>query len=168
MEDPVGKAPKLLDQTRACLRTKHYSLRTGGAYVDWVRRFVFFHQKRHPREQSPLEIQVFLTHLAVDRHASPSTQNQAKSALLFLYREVLQVDLPWLKETVQANQTPRLPVVLILGEVRTLLGQMDGVMLLVTRLLYGTGMRFIEVLCLRVKDIGFAAGDRLEPSTKGL
>jgi len=167
MEAPEGKAPKLLDQMRACLRAKHYSLRTEGAYVDWVRRFVFFHQKRHPRELGPLEIQTFLTHLAVDRHVSPSTQNQAKSALLFLYREVLQVELPWLKEIVQAKQTPRLPVVLTLGEVRTLLDQMDGVMLLVTRLLYGTGMRFMEVLCLRVKDIGFEEREILVRSGKG-
>lgn len=110
MEGSQSKAPKLLDQLRGCLRAKHYSIRTEEAYADWVRRYVFFHQKRHPREMGPGEIQAFLTHLAVDRHVSPSTQNQAKSALLFLYREVLQVELPWLKEIVQAKQNPRLPV----------------------------------------------------------
>jgi integron integrase len=150
-----GKSPRLLDQLRGCARAKHYSLRTEEAYVDWVRRFVFFHKKRHPQDMGASEIQTFLTHLAVERHVSPSTQNQAKSALLFLYREVLQVELPWLNEIVQAKHSPRLPVVLTPSEVRALLDQMEGVMLLVTRLLYGTGVRLMEALSLRVKDVDF-------------
>ena len=155
MEPQDGRAPRLLDQVRGCLRARHYRLRTEEAYADWVRRYVVFHGKRHPRDMGPEEVQAFLTHLAVERHVSASTQNQAKSALLFLYREVLQVELPWLKEVVQAKQSPRRPVVLTLAEVRSLLAQMDGVMLLVARLLYGTGMRLMEGLRLRVKDLDF-------------
>lgn len=162
-----GRAPRLLDRLRACLRARHYSLRTEGAYADWVRRYVLFHGKRHPQDMGPAEIQAFLTYLAVERHVSPSTQNQAKSALLFLYRDVLQVDLPWLKEIVQAKQNPRLPVVLTQGEVRAVLDQMEGVMLLVARTLYGTGMRLMEVLCLRVKDVDFERREIVVRSGKG-
>ena len=166
--EPVeGRAPKLLDRLRGCLRARHYSLRTEEAYADWVRRYVLFHGKRHPRDMGPVEIQAFLTHLAVDRHVSPSTQNQAKSALLFLYREVLRVELPWLKEIVQAKQNPRLPVVLTQGEVRSVLDQMEGVMLLVARMLYGTGMRLMEVLSLRVKDVDFERREVVVRSGKG-
>jgi len=149
------QAPRLLDQLRGCLRVRNYSLRTEDAYVDWVRRFILFHGKRHPRELGAGEVRAFLTHLAVDRRVAPSTQNQAKAALLFLYRHLLNVELPWLTEVVQAKGAPRLPVVLTVGEVRTLLDQMDGVMALVARLLYGTGMRLMEGLRLRVKDIDF-------------
>lgn len=147
--------PRLLDQVRACIRAKHYSLRTEEAYVDWIRRFILFHAKRHPRGMALAEIQAFLTYLAVERHVSASTQNQAKAALLFLYSEVLQVELPWLSGIVQAKQSPRLPVVLTPGEVRALLDQMEGVLRLVARLLYGTGMRLMEALRLRVKDVDF-------------
>jgi integron integrase len=147
--------PKLLEQLRVCLRVRHYSLRTEESYVDWVRRFILFHGKRHPREMGAPEVQVFLSDLAVARRVSPSTQNQAKAALLFLYRELLEVDLPWLAEVVQAKRQPRLPVVLTPGEVRTLLDQMEGGMALVAQVLYGTGMRLMEGLRLRVKDVEF-------------
>jgi len=155
MEGGDGQPPKFLDQLRVCLRVRHYSLRTEDAYVDWVRRFILFHGKRHPQEMGAPEVQAFLSHLAVDRRVSPSTQNQAKSDLLFLYRELLAVDLPWLSEVVQAKRQMRLPVVLTPGEVRTLLDQLEGGMALVVQVLYGTGMRLMEGLRLRVKDVEF-------------
>lgn len=159
MEGPEGQPPRLLEQMRDSLRVRHYSLRTEEAYLDWTRRFILFHDKRHPKEIDAAEVQAFLTHLAVERNVSPSTQNQAKAALLYLYRDVLHFDLPWLSEVIQAKRNARLPVVLTQSEVRTLLGQMDGVMGLVARLLYGTGLRLMEGLRLRVKDIDF---ERLE------
>jgi len=155
MEALEPQAPRLLDQLRESLRVRHYSLRTEAAYVDWVRRFILFHGKRHPREMGKAEIQAFLSHLAVDRAVSASTQNQAKAALLFLYRHLLNIELPWLSEVVQAKRQHRLPVVLSVGEVRLLFDQMEGVMALVARLLYGTGMRLMEGLRLRVKDLDF-------------
>jgi integron integrase len=159
--------PKLLDQLRGCLRALHYSLRTEEVYVEWVRRFILFHGKQHPKDLGPTDVQAFLTHLAVDRRVSASTQNQAKSALLFLYGKLLDVKLPWLGEVVHAKPSHRLPVVLTPGEVRTLLDQMDGVMLLVARMLYGTGMRLMEALRLRVKDLDFDQHQVLIRSGKG-
>lgn len=149
--------PRLLDRLREVLRVRHYSLRTEGAYVDWVRRFILFHGKKHPLEMGPAEVESFLTHLAVARKVSASTQNQAKAAILFLYRHVLEVELPWLDEVVQARERRRLPVVLTQGEVRTLLDQMDGTMGMLAALLYGTGLRLMEGLRLRVKDLDFHA-----------
>jgi len=146
---------------------RRYSLRTEDAYVDWVRRFILFHGKRHPRELGAAEVQAFLSHLAVDRLVSPSTQNQAKSALLFLYRHVLDVDLPWLGEVVQARRQPRLPVVLTPDEVRILFDQMEGGMGLVARVLYGTGMRLMEGLRLRVKDVEFERREIVVRDGKG-
>jgi len=159
--EPLKSAsePRLLDLVREAIRVRHMSLRTETAYVDWVRRFILHHGKRHPRDMGAEEAAAFLTHLAVERRVSASTQNQAKAALLFLYREVLGTELPWLSELVQAKRSGRLPVVLTPGEVRTLLDQMDGQMALVARLLYGTGMRVLEGLRLRVKDVDF---ERLE------
>jgi integron integrase len=145
--------PRLLDRVRAEIRTRHYSLRTEQAYVDWARRFILFHGKRHPQDMGPTEVAAFLTHLAVERHVSASTQNQAKSALLFLYQRVLQVDLPWLEEVITARSHRKLPVVLTPTEVRALLHEMSGTMGLVASLLYGTGMRLLEGLRLRVKDV---------------
>jgi len=150
-----GQCPRLLDQLRDALRVRHFSLRTEEAYVDWVRRFILFHGKRHPQELGVSEIQAFLTHLAVDRGVAPSTQNQAKASLLFLYRHLLEIELPWLSEVIQAKRQQRLPVVLTVGEVRMLFDQLEGVMALVARLLYGTGMRLMEGLRLRVKDVDF-------------
>ena len=159
--------PKLLEQLRESVRVRHYSLRTEDAYFDWARRFILFHGKRHPKDMGAPEVQAFLTHLAVERHVSPSTQNQAKAALLFLYRHVLNVDLPWLSEVIQAKRSPRLPVVLNPGEVRVLLDQMEGVMALVARLLYGTGMRLMEGLRLRVKDVDFERREIIVRDGKG-
>ena len=153
---PPIQPPKLLDRMRDHLRTRHYSIRTEQAYLDWARRFILYHNKRHPQEMGAPEVEAFLTHLAVDRQVSASTQNQAKAAILYLYKQVLAIDLPWLDEVVQAKRPQRLPVVLTPSEVRELLIHMDnGTMGLITRLLYGTGMRLMEALRLRVKDVEF-------------
>ncbi len=134
---------------------RHYSIRTEDAYADWARRFILFHGKRHPLELGAAEVAAFLTYLAVQRNVAASTQNQAKSALLFLYRVVLGVQLPWLDEVVGAKSARRLPVVLTPSQVRALLHELNGTMGLVASLLYGTGMRLLEGLRLRVKDIDF-------------
>jgi integron integrase len=160
-------SPKLLDRVRAEIRLRHYSLRTEQSYVDWARRFILFHHKRHPAEMGAAEIRDFLSHLAVDRHVSASTQNQAKSALLFLYREVLKVELPWLDEVVVAKSAKRLPVVLTQVEVRALLNEMSGTMGLIAGLLYGTGMRLLEGLRLRVKDVEFSRREIIVREGKG-
>lgn len=149
------RPPRLLDQLRSEIRVRHLSLSTEEAYADWVRRFILFHGKRHPKDMGVKEVETFLSHLAVTRKVSGSTQNQAKSALLFLYRHVLRVALPWLEEVVQAKAARRLPVVLTTREVGLLLEAMDGTTGLVAQLLYGTGMRLMEGLRLRVKDIDF-------------
>jgi integron integrase len=150
-----GGSPRLLDRVRSALRVRHYSLRTETVYVDWVRRFILFHGKRHPGEMGAEEIQAFLSFLAVERHVSASTQNQAKAALLFLYEHVLEMDLPWLKGVIQAKTPRRLPVVLTPMEVQRLLGRIEGVSGLIAKVLYGTGMRLMEGLRLRVKDVDF-------------
>jgi site-specific recombinase XerD len=152
---PHGGAakPYLLDQVREKLRYRHYSLRTERAYVDWIRRFILFHQKRHPTEMGAVEIEAFLTHLAIERHVSASTQNQALSALLFLYKEVLQVELPWLGTMERAKKPQRLPTVLTVREVNAVLGKLAGTIGLMERLLYGTGMRLMECVRLRVKQV---------------
>ena len=159
--------PRLLDRLREAIRLRHYSIRTEAAYVDWVRRFIRFHAKRHPREMGAAEVEAFLTHLAVERGVAPSTQNQAKSALLFLYRVVLQVQLPWLDEIVAAKDKRRLPVVLTPVEVRALLNERSGTMGLVASLLYGTGMRLLEGLRLRVKDVEFERRELIVRYGKG-
>jgi integron integrase len=133
----------------------HYAYRTEEAYVDWVRRFILFHGKKHPRDMGPKEVADFLSHLAVARNVSASTQNQAKAALLFLYRHVLGTQLPWVDDVVIAKVPQRLPVVLTAREVRSLLHELNGTTALVASLLYGTGMRLMEGLRLRVKDIDF-------------
>ncbi|MFP5381880.1 MAG: integron integrase [Gammaproteobacteria bacterium] len=161
------QSPRLLDRLRAAIRVRHYSIRTEEAYVDWARRYVLFHGKRHPKEMGPAELTAFLTHLATERGVSASTQNQAKSALLFLYREVLGQELPWLDEVVAAKPGKRLPVVLTQTEVRRLLGATSGTMGLVTTLLYGTGMRLLEGLRLRVKDVEFTRRETIVREGKG-
>jgi integron integrase len=152
---PIGP-PKLLDRVRAALRARHYSRRTEASYVAWVRRFVLFHGKRHPSEMSGPEVGEFLSSLATERNVSASTQNQALAALLFLYRHVLEVDLPWLEDVVRARRPLRLPTVLTRGEVAQVLDAMDGVPRLVAIMLYGAGLRLLECLQLRVKDVDFA------------
>src|SRR3990172_2384873 len=146
---------RLLDQVRDKIRAKHYSIRTEEAYLHWVKRFILFHRKRHPRDLGAKEVEAFLSHSAVARKVSASTQNQAKSALLFLYKEVLQVDLPWLTDIVSAKRPTRLPVVLTQSEVAELLAHTSGTSGLILRMVYGTGMRIMECMRLRVKDIDF-------------
>jgi len=152
---------------REALRVRHYSIRTERAYVDWVRRFIRFHDRRHPARLGAVEVQAFLTHLAVERSVASPTQNQAKAALLFLYREVLGLQLPWLDEIVGAKLSRHLPVVLTPSEVRALLGQLSGTMELVAALLYGTGARLLEALRLRVKDVEFERREILIRDGKG-
>lgn len=159
--------PKLLDRLRAEIRLRHYSIRTEEAYVDWARRFILFHGKRHPQEMGADEVSAFLSYLASERNVSASTQNQAKSALLFLYREVLGIELPWLDEVVAAKAVRRLPVVLTPTEARRLLNAMSGTMGLVASLLYGTGMRLLEGLRLQVKDIEFERREIIVREGKG-
>jgi integron integrase len=157
----------LLDQLRAKIRYKHYSLRTEQAYVDWVRRFAEFNRGRNPQSLSASDAERFLTHLAVDLHVSSSTQNQAQSALLFLSREVLSRDLRWLDGVVRAKSPVRLPVVLTQSEIAKLLAAMMGTHRLLGELLYGSGMRIMEALRLRVKDIDFGRSEILIRDGKG-
>lgn len=161
------KAPKLLDQIRARARVLHYSIRTEYSYADWARRFILFHGKRHPKDLGAQHVEEFLTHLAVERNVSASTQNQAKSALLFLYKQVLGIELPWMEEIVQARPSRRLPVVLTPREVRELTQHLNGTMHLIVTLLYGTGMRLLEGLRLRVKDIEFERREIIVREGKG-
>ncbi|MDP1605317.1 MAG: integron integrase [Rhodocyclaceae bacterium] len=149
------------------MRVKHYSIRTETQYVHWIKRFILFHDKRHPREMGAPEVEAFLTDLAVVGGVSASTQNQALSALLFLYREVLEVQLPWLDNVTRAKPSRRLPVVLTPAEVRAVLGRMEGVHGLMGRLLYGTGMRLMECVRLRVKDVDFGCNEILIRDGKG-
>jgi integron integrase len=151
----MANSPKLLDQVRDKIRTMHYSIRTETAYTDWIKRFILFHDKRHPSKMGGVEVEAFLSHLAVKGKVSASTQNQAKSAILFLYRHVLESDLPWLEGVVQAKQPERLPVVLTETEVRRVMGKLRGSHWLLASLIYGAGMRLMEALRLRVKDVEF-------------
>ena len=159
--------PKLLDVVRDKIRVKHYSIRTENQYLQWVRRYILFHNKRHPREMGGKEVEVFLSHLATEGNVSASTQNQALSALLFLYREVLQQDLPWMNDVIRAKKPQRLPVVLSKAEVMKILGVMQGAHGLIARLLYGTGMRIMECCRLRVQDIDFDRGEVMIRDGKG-
>jgi integron integrase len=169
MSDTLNQThpPKLLDQVSARLRVKHYSLRTEKSYLDWIKRYILHHGKRHPLEMGAVEVEDFLTHLAVERNVSASTQNQAKSALLFLYKEVLGVDLPWLDNVTQAKTPKRLPVVLTQAEVQAILTRLDGSMWLIVSLLYGSGLRVMECLRLRVKDVDVARREILVREGKG-
>lgn len=160
--------PKLLDRVRDRIRIRHYSIRTETQYVQWIKRFILFHGKRHPQEMGAAEVEAFLTHLAVTGKVSASTQNQALSALLFLYKEVLLIDLPWLDKVVRAKQPQRLPVVLTTRtEVRAILARMSGTYGLMANLLYGTGMRLMECVRLRVKDVDFERSEVFIRDGKG-
>ena len=165
MDAPV--TPRLLDQLRDKIRSRHYSLRTEQAYIDWIKRFIYFHGKRHPSELGAPEVEQFLTHLAVAHNVAAATQNQAKSALLFVYREVLGVELPWLKDVTQAKTPTRLPVVLTRGEVARVLSHLEGVHHLIGSLLYGAGMRIMEGMRLRVKDVEFSRHEIVVRNGKG-
>ncbi|MDP1864311.1 MAG: integron integrase [Thiobacillus sp.] len=170
--EPVEKSaatpPKLLDQVRDRLRLKHYSLRTEQAYVGWIRRYIIFHNKRHPAEMEKSELELFLTFLAVKRNVSASTQTQALSALLFLYKEVLGLEFPWLDEVTRAKKPVRLPTVLTPDEVKKLFKYLDDPLMdLIVRLLYGTGMRLLECLRLRMKDVEFSRREIVVREGKG-
>jgi integrase len=149
----TANKPKLLDQVRGVIRRKHYSIRTEKVYCDWIKRFILFHKKRHPADMAEAEITAFLTHLAVQANVAASTQNQALSALLFLYKEVLQQKIGWLDQVERAKKPARLPVVLTRAEVRSIFVQLHGTMKLMAGLLYGSGLRLMECVRLRVKDL---------------
>jgi len=156
-ETPVWQPgqPKLLDRVRDRCRVRHLSLSTEHAYVGWIRRFILFHNKRHPLQMGAAEVSAFLTHLAVDGHVAASTQNQALSALLFLYREVLEQDFGWLDDVVRAKKPKRLPVVFSPEEAMAVIGQLQGIRWLMGLQLYGGGLRLMECLRLREKDLDF-------------
>jgi integron integrase len=166
---PRGRAtePKLLDQLRDALRSRHYSARTEKAYCGWVRRYVYFHRLRHPAEMGETEINAFLTHLAVEEDVSASTQNQALSALLFLYRHVLGGDVGDLEGVIRARRSRYLPVVMTRDEVRAVLDQLSGDKWLVGSLLYGSGLRLMECLRLRVKDVDLSRHEIIVRDGKG-
>jgi integron integrase len=163
---PISSAPRLLDRVRATVRTRHYSRKTEKAYVAWIRRFIVFHGKRHPREMGAAEVARYLSSLATARHVAASTQNQALSALLFLYREVEQ-EVPWLDDVVRAKRPARLPVVLTRDEVRAVLRQLRGTPRLMAILLYGSGLRLRECARLRVKDVDFGRNQIIVRAGKG-
>ncbi|MFZ2405981.1 MAG: integron integrase [Methylobacter sp.] len=161
---------KLLDQVRDKIRFKHYSLSTERIYITWIKQFILYHQKRHPLEMGALEVETFLTYLATQRHVSSSTQNQALSAILFLYREVLAVDLPWLDNFERSKKPRRLPVVLTIQEIQALLHEASSApepIGLIIKLLYGTGMRLMEAVRLRVKDVELARREIIVRDGKG-
>src|SRR2546427_857418 len=156
-----------LDRVRAVIRARHYSRRTEGAYVAWIRRYILFHDKRHPTDMGAPEITRFLSSLAVEGNVAASTQNQALSALLFLYRDVLEVELPWLDGIVRAKRPQRLPVVLSRDEVRAVLRRLEGAPRLMAYLLYGAGLRLLECCRLRVQDLDFASNQIVVRGGKG-
>lgn len=166
-DTPAPRPPTLLDKVRERIRAKHYSIRTETQYIQWIKRFILFHGKQHPRYMGANEVEAFLTHLAVDGNVTASTQNQALSALLFLYRDVLKMDMPWLDNVVRAKPPKHLPVVLTRQEVKAVLERMDGVYGLMAALLYGTGMRLMECVRLRVKDVDFTRGEIMVRDGKG-
>ncbi len=175
IQEPSGEVPQsqlavisaLVDDVRRCMRARHYSLRTETAYLGWIKRFILANRLRHPAGLGQREIEAFLTRLAVDARVAPSTQNQALCALLFLYRDVLRVQMPWLEDVVRAKPSRRLPVVLSREEVRALLAQLDGRAWLLAAVLYGTGMRLLECLRLRVKDVDFLRAEIMVRDGKG-
>ena len=150
----TSQPPKLLDQLRGKIRLLHYSKRTEDSYFDWATKFIVFQGKRHPREMGTAEIAAYLTHLAVERKLAASTQNQAFSAILFLYQQVLEIELDRI-EFLRAQRPERLPVVLAVEEVRALLDGMTGLHRLLAELLYGSGLRILECCRLRVQDVDF-------------
>ena len=159
--------PKLLDRIRQACRVRHYSIRTEDCYVDWARRFILYHNKRHPLDMGAAEINAFLTHLAVEGHVAASTQNQAFSALLFLYRSVLEVEPGLIDGVIRAKRPERLPIILSRDEVRAVLGRLEGVPRLVSLLLYGAGLRILDALRLRIQDVDFARMELLIRHGKG-
>jgi integron integrase len=159
--------PKLLDLVRQRIRAKHYSYRTEEQYVAWIRRFILFNEKRHPAEMSGPEVSRYLSYLALERRVSASTQNQALAAILFLYRQVLEVELPWLDNVIRARQPQHVPVVLSRREVQALIARLHGQFWLIGQLLYGAGLRLMEALRLRIKDVDFEYSQILVRDGKG-
>ena len=155
METTPKPEKKLLEQVGDAIRAKHYSLRTEKTYIDWIRRYIIFHKKRHPREMGAPEVQEFIIHLATEGSVSASTQNQALSAITFLYRHVLNLELQFPADTIRPEKSKHLPVVLTAQEARAVINNMNGLPQLMTKLLYGSGLRIMECLRLRVKDIDF-------------
>ncbi len=164
---PIAGDMKLLDAVRSRCRLKHYSIRTEQAYSGWIRRFILFHGKVHPRLMGGAEVEQFLTHLAVVGNVAAGTQNQALSSLLFLYKEILGVELPWLESVTRAKRPQRVPTVLSAMEVQWLLARLDGRDWLMASLLYGTGMRLMECVRLRVKDVDFTRNEITVRDGKG-
>ncbi len=164
---PPSPKPKLLDQVRQAIRTRHYSGKTEKAYVHWIRRFIFFHSKRYPAEMAEPEIGRFLSTLATDGHVSASTQNQAFNAILFLYHEILNKKIGLIDGVVRAKRPQRLPVVLTQEEIKRIIYRMNGTPRLMALLMYGAGLRLMECCRLRVKDIDFSGNEILVRSGKG-
>jgi integron integrase len=163
----MSQEPKLLDRLRDAIRTRHYSPRTEEAYLMWAKRFILFHNKRHPSSMGAEEVNAFLSALALHDRVSASTQTQALNALLFLYRHVLQDPLPWLQDVVRAKRPMHLPVVLTPDEVRAVIEHMSGVPCIIAQLLYGSGLRLMEAMTLRVKDLDFTRRQLTVRDTKG-
>jgi integron integrase len=159
--------PKLLAVARDKMRARHFSYRTEQAYIGWIRRFIVYHGRRHPRELGAAEVESFLTHLAVERRVAASTQNQALGAILFLYRHVLEADLPWLENVVRARKSQHAPVVLPRRDVQGLLAHLEPPFHLIAQLLYGSGLRLMEALRLRVKDVDFSYSQIVVRDGKG-
>jgi integron integrase len=164
----VSSTPRLIDQLRDALRARHYSPRTEAAYVMWVKRFIRFHTMRHPKDMAEPEINEFLTHLAVEEKLSASTQNQALAAVLFLYRYVFGLDIGDLGDVVRARKSHHIPVVMTREETNAVLSKMHGDTKLMAQLLYGSGLRLSECLCLRVQDLDFAGGEIIVFNGKGM
>ena len=161
------KKPKLLDQLRGAMRSRHYSRRTEATYIHWVKRYIFFHHVRHPKEMAEPEINAFLTHLAVKEHVSASTQNQALCAIIFLYRYVLEKKIGELGEVIRARKPVRLPVVMTKAEVKAVLSNLEGDKWIIAYLMYGAGMRLMECLRLRVQDVDFNLNQIIVRDGKG-
>ena len=161
------KKRRLMDRVRDQLRKLHYSLRTEEAYTYWIRQYILYHGKRHPEAMGAPEVEAYLNHLAVYRKVSSSTQNQSLAALLFLYRHVLGIELPWLNNLTRAKPAKRLPVVLSRDEMNRLLGLLEGTTQLMAKLLYGTGLRISELHQLRIKDIDFERCEIIVRAGKG-
>lgn len=160
--------PKLLDQVREKIRLRHYSIRTETAYVNWIKRFILFHNKKHPLSMGKEQVEAFLTHLAIKRRVASSTQNQAFNAILFLYRNVLDKDIEGNVDAVRAKRPKRLPTVMTKEEALAVIGALSGVYLLMVKLLYGSGLRLMECVRLRVKDIDFERNQIIVRDAKGM
>jgi integron integrase len=164
---PYQQSPRLLDRVRNVIRCKHYSIRTEQSYVDWIKRYIYFHNKRHPKDMGESHISDFLTYLAVNKKVASSTQNQAMCALVFLYREVLKKDIGDFEGLIRAKKPQKLPVVFTREEVKQILIQLNGTNWLMGQLIYGAGLRVMECVRLRVKDLDFGYGQIVVRDGKG-